>query len=1274
MMENKRTIFDFEIKAPSMSTKLRLVFSITMVFLSFYGAAQTNYWKITDLSKVEEQVALEKFTVEKVKAFRLDESSFKSRLVRLVGSKNTSEIVYFPNERGVSIPFKVQEASIFSKELAEKYPSIKSYKGLSTLKDGRRIRFSVSHKGIHSMMSSTDQGGAVFMEKGLENTYVLYHAKDRTAKDMFVCKTAPQIPELNNITSSRPINDQVLRKFRLAVAASGEYTNFHGGTKVDALAAINATVTRINEILENDLAITLELIGAMDEVIYTDAETDPFTGGLSAQTQNTLDTVIGDENYDIGHLFNQQDNALDGNAGFVGAVCRSGRKGSGYSTLSSPEGDAFAIDLVAHEIGHQFGANHTFSHISEGTQVQVEPASGTTIMGYAGITNANNVAEMSDDYFHYVSIVQISDYLETVSCGEVINLTNTPPSLTATSDFIIPKGTAFVLDGTALDTDIADVLTYTWEQTDAAIVTQATFGPTNPVGALFRSLSPTTASYRYFPKLERIVSGNLTQVNPGSGDAWETLSLVERELNFALTVRDNAMEGGQLASDELAVFVTNDAGPFTVISQNMPASYVAGEVQSISWDVANTNEAPVSAATVDIFLSTDGGQTFPITIAENVMNDGSHEFVVPALPTANARLMVKASNNIFLAVNTVNFSITVSEVVLNFTQLDYEVCKPDNVAVNFTFETYLGFSEEASFSTTGLPSGLSVAFSEATVTENNTPITVTFSGTENVALGTYPIQISATAPSIVKAVSINISVYDTDFESVVPVFPLNLAIDVSKDLTLEWEDNDRNTTYDVEVATDLTFTTIVEAVTTPNSFYTPNNLENNVSYFWRVKPRNSCGEGIFGLPLRFTTILINCTNKSAFNLPAEISSIATPTITSKIVFYEDLPIADINVALNVEHSFLSDLQISLTSPEGTTVVLVSSSCDDSRNINAVFDDEASSFACAGNPAIGGTVAPLGSLSSFNGESLLGEWILEIKDNVLDDGGRLNSFSLDVCVEGDFRPDADNDGIFDDGEDLCLGTPDGQEVDASGCAIYRFVNQNFDISLESETCRSNNDGKLTVTPKVGLSYEVIVTGPGINLTQGFTNIFTVSELSAGTYDLCITGTDGTIVYEPFCSQVVIVEPDILSVGTEASLDGARLTIDLAGANLYNVELNDAVFQTQAPSITLDLERGVNVLKVYTDTPCQGNYLEQFVRSDVPLVYPNPFEDTISVYFGNPGSVISLKIFTSDGRLVKSMAAQVQANGTQIDLDFLSTGLYFVQFTGNGVSGTAKIIKK
>jgi subtilisin-like proprotein convertase family protein len=1275
MMENKRTIFDVEIKAPSMVTKLRLVFSITIVFFSFYGTAQSNYWNDAVLSDANKRIVRNKLAVEEVKVFSLDDSLFRAKLTQ--NNVRTGSIVYFPDDDGKQIAFKVFEANVFSKELSIKYPNIKSYRGVSMDNSTKRIHFSVSPKGIQSMMTGRGEKGMLFMEKGIGQTYVLYNRNNHNAKDIgFICKTSPKILEQSLSSTAKLVDDQTLRKFRVAIAASGEYTNYHGGTKAGALTAINATLTRVNGIFERDLGVTLELIGTTDEVIYLDPETDPFTGSLSSQTQNVLTSVLGEESYDIGHLFNQKDDTLDGNSGFIGSVCRDNRKGSAYTTFSDPEGDVFDIDLVAHEMGHQFGANHTFSHLSEGTSVQVEPGSGTTIMGYAGITGANNVASNSDDYFHYSSILQIREYLETVSCGETMALTNVPPVLNPVQNYIIPKTTAFVLTGDASDADVGDIITYSWEQIDNGIVTQATFGPTSPTGAMFRSLPPTTVPERYFPNLDRILSGNLTQTNPGLGDAWETVSSVERNLNFSLTVRDNALNGGQLVSDEIAVLVSNDAGPFIVTSQSAPATYVAGEVQTISWDVANTNLAPVSAETVDIFLSIDGGLTYPTIVAQNVPNDGTHDVVIPARPTSSARFMVRAHNNIFFAVNSVDFTITASEIVLNFDGLEYEICKPDDLVVDFNYETYLGFSEESTFSIVSLPPGLNATFSSPTANTNNTPISITFTGTNSVPIGNYPLTIRATAPTFTKELEITLNLYDTTFTEVQLVAPTDGFLNASKDLTLEWESNIQNTAYVLEIATDAAFTNIIESPTVSTNVYMPTALENNTEYFWRVKPINSCGEGVFGASRTFTTIDFNCISQDAFGLPLDISSSGTPTIISRISFFEDLPLADLNVNLDLEHTFLADLVISLTSPAGTTVVLVSSSCGEARNINAIFDDDALPFTCAGNPAINGTVRPLGSLSSFNGESILGEWILEVKDNAPSDGGRLNAFALEVCVEGNFRPDADNDGVFDDGDDLCLDTPTGQEVDASGCPIFRFPTENFNVSLQSETCRTNNDGQIQIEAKIGLDYEVTVTGAGVNVVQNFTDSFVLPNLSAGTYAICINGTDGTIVYEEECLDVVVTEPDILEVSAIVALDSNQLTVNLEGSTLYNVALNGVVQQTELSEITLDLKDGANILKVSTNLPCQGVYEEEIIvaSNSSPVVFPNPFTDFIEAYLGRESGKVILKVFSATGRLVKSDSLTLNGPVTRIDLSELSTGLYYVQFLGENSKGTVKLIKR
>jgi subtilisin-like proprotein convertase family protein len=1253
-----------------MATKLRLVFSITILFLSFYVSGQQKHWQKETSGNVAMGKVYHRFQIKKGTLFSFKEDNFKAELQSFPKSGKHTKIVNFPNENGQSIPFKVSEVSTLSPELAAKYPFIKSYVGHSL--DGQeKIRFSVSHRGIQSMIVHADAKGNTFMQKTGDGKYVVYKREGNASRDMdFVCSTLPEVQK-NIGRAMRPVTGQVLRKFRLAVSASGEYTDHHGGTVADALAAINATVTRINEVFETDLAITLELVTSTDQVIFTDAETDPYDGNLNFQVQTTLNNTIGAENYDIGHLFH--DDVAGGNAGFVGSVCIDNRKGSAYAASPEPEGDVFDLDFVAHEMGHQFGANHTWSFESEGTQVQAEPASGTTIMGYAGITLNNDVAPNGDDYFHYYSIVQIADYLESVSCAETLPLTNNPPVIAPIGNFTIPKSTAFALTGSASDPDVGDMLTYAWEQVDDGVVSRATFGPTNPGGANFRSLKPSADPTRYFPRLSRVLQGNLTQTNPPEGSAWETVSDVEREMNFALTVRDNTLGGGQVVSDLVNVVVTNSAGPFIVTSQANNEIYAAGSVQEITWDVADTDKAIVNAQTVDILLSIDGGLTFPIPLAENVTNDGSHNVVIPGDATTQVRIMVKANNNIFFAINSTDFTIQASEVVLNFSNLEYEVCQSDDLIVTFDYETFLGFNEESTFSVLTPPAGLDISFSPETATANGTSVDIIFSNTAGVATGSYAIPVLATSTSQSTEVTLELNVYNTSFSEVVLVSPADGSTDTSTGISLEWEENTLYTSYDIEVATDVSFLNIIESATVLSNTYLPSNLENETAYFWRVKPKNPCGEGVFGTPFSFTTIQFNCKNETGSGLPLAISSTGTPTIVSKIAFFEDLALADINVRLDLDHTFLADLVVSLTSPSGTTVVLVSSSCGELDNIDATFDDSATSFVCGGNPAIGGTVKPLGSLSSFNGESILGEWTLTISDNAPSDGGTLKAFSLEVCIEGEFGPDEDNDGVFDQ-DDLCPGTPEGAEVNSSGCPVYRFPSTNFSIAIQSAACRDTSDGSIQVSANLPLDYTITIIGNGTNESDTFTNSYTFEGLAQGVYEVCIRGSDGTIDYLEHCFEVVISEPEPLSVASKISADGKQAILEMDGSNAYNIELNGEGIQTNESTIALSLKNGINTLKVSTNKTCQGVHEEQIFVSDGPIVYPNPFRDFITIFIGDVPKELTVNVYALNGRLVQS--GKYQISGTELVLDFstLPSGTYLMRYMGEGIIGASKIVKR
>lgn len=1258
-----------------MVTKLRLVFTISIVFLSFYGSAQSTYWQQETSQKNSDQRVLKRFDVKKGMVFSLKTSSFQKELKTLSTSKKNSRIVYFPNEIGTLIPFQVSESSVLAPELAAKYPNIKSYKGYALGDSKDKIRFSISHKGFQGMMIHADNKSSTFIQKTKGDRYVLYR---RDVKDVlnadFTCITKSDIAKQAS-TTQKLVDGQVLKKYRLAVSASGEYTTFHGGTVADALAAMNATITRINEVFETDLGVTLELIANNDQIIFTDAATDPYNGNLNAQVQNTLTSTIGETNYDVGHLFHVDND--NGNAGFIGAVCRDGAKGSGFTSAITPEGDRFDLDFVSHELGHQFGANHTWSFESEGTNVQVEPGSGTTIMGYAGITGVNNVTLVGDDYFHYVSILQITDYLATTSCAVETSLTNIPPVVVPAGGFVIPRGTPFVLTGEATDADVADELTYAWEQIDNGIVTQSSFGPTNPVGANFRSQKPSTSPERYFPKLSRVIQGNLTQTIPDVNTAWETVSNVQREMNFALTVRDNAIGGGQVVSDLVNVAVVNTAGPFMVTSQDTDVAIIAGSIETIVWDVANTDVAPVNAQNVDILLSIDGGTTFPISLAENVPNDGTHNVLIPQEVTIEARIKVKANNNVFYAVNSTEFTIEESPIVLSFDALQFEVCQPNNLMVNFTYETGLTFNEEVTFSVVSPPVGLTVSFSPTTAMANDTPVEITFSDTQNVAVGYYPIQVLATSATATKEITIDLNIYDATYNDITLVSPVDAAIDISAGALLEWQTDINAASYDVQIATDVDFTTIIDSGTALTNSYLPSALENDTMYFWRVKPKNSCGEGAFGIAFSFTTIVYSCTNKSASDLPLVISSSGTPTIVSKIAFFEDISVADIDVTLNIEHVFLADLVVSLTSPAGTTVVLMSNSCDRLDNVTATFDDSASSvFVCGGNPAISGRVRGVGALNVFNGESLLGEWLLTVNDTAASDGGSFISFSMDVCTEGVFRPDEDSDGVFDDGPDLCLGTPLGVEVDVDGCSIFRFPNDNFSFALQSESCRSSNDGEINIDATILLDYSITVDGNGTNVTDTFTDTYMLAGLMAGTYAVCINGTDstdGTIIYEEQCFDIVITQPDDLGVTSKIALGAKTVTLQLQGANLYTIELNGIVVQTKASEITLELKEGGNTLKVFTNLPCQGTYEEQILITDKPIVHPNPFTDFVTVSFGKNVGEVFIEIFAANGQFVQGKKYQVDGVEVNLDLSTIATGLYFIKFEGENIKGTSKVIK-
>ena len=693
-------------------------FKVTLLALlvSFSLNAQKSHWTLDNDQEArlgkqsQNNTSLNK---ENYKIFTLDINGFKSELQRGIASKS-SPVVSFPNQYGEIESFSVVETQVLAPEIAIKHPNIKTYIGYGIDYPGSRIRFTVSPQGVQTMTSYIDKPAVFTVPQGKNTTsYISY---DRSARKDFVKDFECLTSEVGSSSYSsrnllsRPANDQLLRTFRLAVSTTGEYTtrwsdgdDSNGNNKADALAQVVSTVNRMNEVFEFDMAITFMLVTGT-EVIFDNAITDPYDSDLNDELQSVLTSTKGEANYDIGHLFAA--GSTNGNAGCIGCVCEDGRKGSGFSshTFSADidgnpyMADYFDIDYVPHEVGHQMGANHTWSFASEGTGVNVEPGSGTTIMGYAGITGEDDVQAHSDPYFHYSSVGQI---LNTIAgspnnCWTSTPITNTPPVANAGSDYSIPAGTAFVLKGSGT-TSGNSALRYIWEQIDDGVSTSSNFGPTKTDGASFRSRPPTTESDRYMPALSRVIAGQLTETNPRvsfNNDSWETVSTVTRTLNFALTVRDQTKGKGfrpQTDSDVMKVFVFDTAGPFVVTSQTSAVTWVKDETKTVTWDVAGTDTGNINTATVNILLSIDGGLTYPYTLASNVANDGSQDITVPAISAMsvnNARVIVEGNGNIFFAMNSSDFTVqnptaSTDDILLNSFSM---FPNPSNGSFNVSFD------------------------------------------------------------------------------------------------------------------------------------------------------------------------------------------------------------------------------------------------------------------------------------------------------------------------------------------------------------------------------------------------------------------------------------------------------------------------------------------------------------------------------------------------------------------------------------------------------------
>jgi len=651
----------------------KLPYLLIMLFAVSLISAQSNYWNSINYSDIRlDSKDLIEYNMQ-VKGevyFSLDKdgvSNLLSTAPLRTNASSSSVILELPTQNGGFESFEMFETNTMSPQLAANYPKIKSYVGKSVdNRDASTLRITITPKGFYAMVLKPSVG-QIFINPvdKMGQYYAVFNKANASTDQLKVCDVVdddsflgPLEDDFDNQTFE--VDDSTLRTYRLALACTGEYAQYHvnqagvgGGTAAQQTAAVLAAmvvaIDRVNQIYERDLAVTLELIPNNDQLIYLDGATDPYTnnngGAMLGQNQTNVDNVIGFSNYDIGHVFSTG----GGGIASLGSVCTS-FKARGVTGSPVPEADPFVIDFVCHEIGHQFGANHTQNNnCQRNAATAVEPGSASTIMGYAGICPPN-VQNNSDAHFHQISLNEMFNFITTNSggaCGNFTSIANTPPTITPVPNYTIPNGTAFYLDASASDAD-GDALTYNWEQINNQVSVQPP-SPNSTSGPNFRSLPSMIESRRYFPSFQDVLNNNLTPT-------WEVVPSVARSMNFALTVRDNNVLGGQ-SSRELSTINFANVGPFQVTSQNAPnINWLPGETRTITWDVAGTTANGINTSNVNILLSTDNGQTFT-PLVSNTANDGTEDIIVPGVQAGFCRVMVEAVDNIFYALNLTTFAI-----------------------------------------------------------------------------------------------------------------------------------------------------------------------------------------------------------------------------------------------------------------------------------------------------------------------------------------------------------------------------------------------------------------------------------------------------------------------------------------------------------------------------------------------------------------------------------------------------------------------------------------
>ncbi|MCC6727278.1 MAG: T9SS type A sorting domain-containing protein [Saprospiraceae bacterium] len=1178
-----------------------------------FGQSSAGFWSVSNRSDFQRPA----FMPQSCSVLSLDLDAMRSYLrhaplENTAAAQNEALDLVLPMPDGSQQTFLVWESPIMEPGLAERYPTIKTFAGRSKENPNVRVRFDYSPAGFNAIFD-TERGIAHIAPNNTdEQVYLSFYQNEvdfTTAEaNEFHCEVKHSAEEVAQFTESFNIGNKDrasvpvdLYTYRLAVATTREYSQDYGNTVTSVMANVVTVVDKINFVFERDAAVRLLLIANTDQVFFFTSP-DPYTNGntqdMIGENPDVLNNAFTVDGYDIGHVFGTNGGGLANLAGVCnGNPIASFPKARAASCKFGPyDGPLFYI-VAGHEMGHQFNATHTFNSCdneNETPETGYEPGSGSTIMCYNGngVCGVNHVQPTSDPFFHVNSMLRMQEFTRVASgstCKQVVAEGNEMPETTIPIEggFFIPKSTPFKLTGSASDVnDPTSELTYTWEQYDLG--PWSTLG--SPIGTapLFRWYPPSSSTTRIFPKIETIISN--------TNDIREVLPTTTRELTFRFVARDNHNDAGAFNYDEIKFNSTAAAGPFLVTYPNAAATFAVGENVNVTWDVANTNLAPVNCQKVNLHLSTDGGLTYPTLLVANVDNDGAAYVVMPNLPTTTARIRVEAADNIFFDISNQNFTITAptGPGFIFTTDPSQGGLACDEISFELNTAAYEGFADQVTFSVVGPPNGMTFSFNPTTVTVGQSSIlTINTSGSTTTGLVSVIVQASATGLDD-QTRSLELNVVDTDLSGIAASGPADGAAGQSTLPTFAWTDLPNADFYDIELATDPGFTQIIDSETgLTSATYVPTvTLEDGTVYYWRIRATNACNDGDFADPFSFQTAAQICNTKASsgdqnnINIPTA----GTPTITSTINFAQGGTISDVNVKkIKGKHSTLRYLEIRLKGPDNTSVVLMSAPSCNGENLDNGFNDE-SPTSLVNCPTAGVSYKPVGTLANFIGKNSQGDWKLEVA--VIDsdgEGGKLENWEMEVCA-----------GLSSANPILITNETLGVPPSATNL-IYKNT-------LEA-TDADNLPNELEFTIVTNTQHgQVKLNGQAL----GVGGHFTMWDVYAS--KVSYTNTDPNALTDYFTFSINDKEGGYF------------------GTPRYNIEIDpNAVIGAAG-------DKG---------------------KGEV-AVYPNPATDEVRVMLGNgAGTAISASLMDVQGRSVPMFAKGIGSNNLNLNVTQTAPGLYFLQ---------------